>query len=298
MSLQSDDTPSNFFHISVLPEEVLTGLNIVPYGHYLDLTVGGGGHSSLILNADKTVRLTAIDQDENAIQAASQKLASERDRIEFWQGNFAEFDPGTTGYDGILADLGVSSTQFDQAERGFSFRFEAPLDMRMNPQQDLKASDIINHYSEKDLADIFFHYGEERLSRRIARRIVERRPLQTTTELANLIISAMPGQKKRWRIHPATRVFQSLRIVVNQELDVLETLLKTAPNWLKPQGRLCIISFHSLEDRMVKHAYRQHEALKIITKKPLQATEEEESINPRSRSAKLRVAEKISPEKA
>ncbi|MEM9136125.1 MAG: 16S rRNA (cytosine(1402)-N(4))-methyltransferase RsmH [Cyanobacteria bacterium P01_F01_bin.42] len=296
MSVLPQENPSEFFHLPVLPEAVMTGLEIRPHGHYLDVTVGGGGHSSLILRADDTVRLTALDQDEQAIRAASQTLAPFGDRVQFRQGNFATYDPGKQKFDGILADLGVSSTQFDQAERGFSFRFDAPLDMRMDQGQDLSAVDIINHYSEKDLADIFFHYGEERLSRRIARRIVERRPLQTTSDLANTVLSAMPTTKKRWRIHPATRVFQALRIAVNRELEVLDDLLKRAPNWLTPQGRLCIISFHSLEDRRVKHAFRGHPALKIITKKPLQASAEEESLNPRSRSAKLRVAEKIAPE--
>jgi len=285
--------PSDLIHISVLPQQVIEGLQLKPGGHYLDLTVGGGGHSSLILASDESVRVTALDQDISALKAAGETLSVYGDRVQFWQGNFADFDPEDQKFDGILADLGVSSTQFDQADRGFSFRFEAPLDMRMNRDQDLSAADIINHYSEKDLADIFFNYGEERLSRRIARRIVERRPLYTTTELANAVISSMPGNNnKRWRIHPATRVFQSLRIAVNQELEVLDTLLETAPQWLAPQGRLCIISFHSLEDRRVKYAFRSHDTLKIITKKPLQATPEEESVNPRSRSAKLRVAEK------
>lgn len=286
--------PSDFFHIAVLPQEVIAGLQLKPGGHYLDVTVGGGGHSSLILGMDDSVRVTALDQDHNALKAAGETLKDSGDRVQFWQGNFSEFDPGEQQFDGILADLGVSSTQFDQAERGFSFRFEAPLDMRMNQDQDLNAADIINHYSEKDLADIFFNYGEERLSRRIARRIVQRRPLHTTTELANTVISAMPSSNKRWRIHPATRVFQSLRIAVNQELEVLDTLLEQAPQWLAPQGRLCIISFHSLEDRRVKYAFRNDDTLKIITKKPLQATPEEKSVNPRSHSAKLRVAEKIS----
>jgi len=189
-------------------------------------------------------------------------------------------------------DLGVSSAQFDIADRGFSFRHTAPLDMRMNQQQALTAAEIINTWDEVDLANLFYTYGEERLSRRIARRIVERRPFQTTTDLAEAIFHSVPRSYRYGRIHPATRVFQALRIAVNAELTVLETLLKVAPTWLKPGGRLAIISFHSLEDRLVKHAFRASPELRVLTKKPIQPTEQEVQQNPRARSAKLRVGER------
>ena len=191
------------------------------------------------------------------------------------------------------ADLGVSSPQLDRPERGFSFRHQGALDMRMDPTQDLTAEDLVNHGSERELADIFYNYGEERLSRRIARRIVERRPFQTTTALANAISSSVPGKYRHGRIHPATRVFQALRIAVNRELDVLEQLIEVAPSWLAPAGKLAIISFHSLEDRRVKHGMRNHEQLKVLTKKPIIASDEEVRRNPRARSAKLRLAERV-----
>ena len=211
----------------------------------------------------------------------------------FWQGNFAEFSSFDQGFDGILADLGVSSPQLDRPERGFSFRHQGALDMRMNPTQSLTAADLVNHSSERELADIFYHYGEERLSRRIARRIVERRPFQTTTMLADAIASSVPAKYRHGRIHPATRVFQALRIAVNRELEVLEQLVKISPTWLNPGGKLAIISFHSLEDRRVKHGLRDHEQLKVLTKKPIIAGEEEIRRNPRARSAKLRLAERL-----
>jgi 16S rRNA (cytosine1402-N4)-methyltransferase len=288
-----EEQATAFVHIPVLSQEVLQGLIIRPGGRYLDATVGGGGHSRLILAAAPDVSLVAIDQDEQAIAAAKLKLSEYSDRVQFWRGNFSAYKSAGATFDGILADLGVSSVQFDIPERGFSFRHTAPLDMRMNRQQPLTAADIINSWEEAKLADIFFTYGEERLSRRIARRIVEKRPFQTTTELADTIFHSVPRAYRYGRIHPATRVFQALRIVVNQELSVLETLLKEAPTWLKPGGRLAIISFHSLEDRIVKHAFRESPTLTVITKKPIQPTDEEIEGNPRSRSAKLRVAEKV-----
>jgi 16S rRNA (cytosine1402-N4)-methyltransferase len=284
---------SDFHHISVLPQEVLDGLIIKPDGLYLDATVGGGGHSRLILQADPSVRLVTVDQDESAIAAARTNLSEFGDRVTFWHGNFSNFDPQGQQFDGVLADLGVSSAQFDIPERGFSFRHEAPLDMRMDQSQDLTAADIVNHWDETDLANLIYNYGEERLSRRIARKILEQRPFQTTTELAEAISYCVPRKYRYGRIHPATRTFQALRIAVNHELDVLETLLQKAPDWLAPGGRLAIISFHSLEDRMVKHSLKQNHSLKVITKKPITAAEEELEDNPRSRSAKLRVAEKL-----
>ncbi|NEQ23638.1 MAG: 16S rRNA (cytosine(1402)-N(4))-methyltransferase RsmH [Microcoleus sp. SIO2G3] len=282
-----------FVHIPVLGTEVVEGLAVRSNGHYLDATVGGGGHSRLILEAAPDVRITAIDQDEHAIQAAQAKLAEFGDRVQFHRTNFAEFAP-IEQFDGIIADLGVSSAQFDTGDRGFSFRLEAPLDMRMDQRQELTAADVINTWEEAKLADIFFHYGEERLSRRIARRIVERRPFQTTTELSEAIAYSVPRSYRYGRIHPATRVFQALRIAVNQELAVLETFLQQAPTWLKPEGRIGIISFHSLEDRLVKHAFKDSLLLEVLTKKPIVPQETELEANSRSRSAKLRFARRVS----
>ncbi|MBT9316426.1 16S rRNA (cytosine(1402)-N(4))-methyltransferase RsmH [Leptothoe spongobia] len=283
---------SDFVHQSVLATEVLAGLAPKPHGYYLDATVGGGGHSRLILETDPTIRLMAVDQDPNALNAARQNLEEFEERVTFWHGNFSEFSSSELVFDGILADLGVSSPQLDRPERGFSFRLQGALDMRMNPTQELTAADLVNHGSERELADIFYHYGEERLSRRIARRIVERRPFQTTTALADVIAASVPGKYRHGRIHPATRVFQALRIAVNRELDVLERLIEVAPNWLVSGGKLAIISFHSLEDRRVKHGMRGHEHLKVLTKKPIIASDEELRRNPRARSAKLRLAER------
>lgn len=291
MNLSIEDGPA-FVHIPVLSQELVEGLAVRPGGHYLDATVGGGGHSQLILAT--AGQLTAIDQDQQALAAARLALAPFADRTQFHHTNFAEFDPGSQRFDGIIADLGVSSVQFDQGDRGFSFRQTAPLDMRMNQQQDLTAAELINDWDEAEIARILFLYGEERLSRKIARRIVERRPLHTTTELADLIFHAVPPSYRYGRIHPATRTFQALRIAVNRELEVLETFLKTAPCWLKPTGRIVMISFHSLEDRLVKHAFKDSELLRVVTKKPIVPTEAEMKENGRSRSAKLRIAERLS----
>jgi len=292
--LNATDAPA-FVHVPVLSRELVEGLAVQSGGHYLDATVGGGGHSRLILAAAPAVCITALDRDGDAIAAARTTLAPYDNQVHFWQGNFADYDPGIQRFDGILADLGVSSAQLDRPERGFSFRHAAALDMRMDRQQSLTAADIVNHWDATKLADLFYTYGEERFSRRIARRIVERRPFQTTTELAGAIASSIPystrGQSAR-RLHPATRVFQALRIAVNQELTALETFLDSAPYWLKPGGRIGIISFHSLEDRRVKHRLRACPDLNILTKKPIQAQPEEQKQNPRSRSAKLRLAEK------
>ena len=283
-----------FSHVPVLSRELIEGLNIHAGGHYLDATAGGGGHSELILAAAPDVQVTAIDRDASAIAAAKVKLEQYGDRVHFWQGNFAEYEPKSILFDGIIADLGVSSAQFDIPERGFSFRHTADLDMRMDRRQSLTAAEVINHWKEAQLADTFYKYGEERLSRQIARRIVEQRPFQTTTQLAEAIAHSVPRKYRYGRIHPATRVFQALRIVVNQELDSLETFLNRAPNWLKPEGRIGIISFHSLEDRIVKHTLRDSPLLRILTKKPIIAQEQELEKNPRSRSAKLRFAERVS----
>jgi len=288
-----DSIGSGFAHIPVLSQAVLEGLAVHPDGHYLDATVGGGGHSRLILAAAPKVQVTALDQDEQAIAAAQEALATFGDRVQWQHTNFADYDPAGQLFDGILADLGVSSAQFDIPERGFSFRHEAPLDMRMDRGRSLTAATVINGWEEKKLADIFFTYGEERLSRRIARRIVEQRPFETTTDLAEAIAHAVPRAYRYGRIHPATRVFQALRITVNQELTVLETFLDRAIDWLKPGGRIVLISFHSLEDRIVKHKLKESPLLKVLTKKPMLPSEEEVAQNSRARSAKLRIAERL-----
>ena len=283
-----------FVHVPVLSRELIEGLAVRPSGHYLDATVGGGSHSRLILSAAADVRVTAVDRDEQAIAAAKNQLVSYGDRVQFSQVNFAYYEPYKVLFDGIIADIGVSSAHLDIAERGFSFRQSAALDMRMDRRQSLTAAEVINHWDEIQLADIFFKYGEERLSRRIARRVVEQRPFHTTTELAEAIAHCVPRQYRYGRIHPATRVFQALRIVVNEELTSLETFLNRAPNWLYPGGRIAIISFHSLEDRLVKNALRSSEILQVLTKKPITPQADELEQNPRSRSAKLRIGIRVS----
>lgn len=287
-------TTGTFNHLSVLSRELIEGLNIIPGGQYLDATAGGGGHSELILNNKENIKLLAIDRDETAIAAAKARLAMYYpQQLEFWQGNFADYQPDNMLFNGIIADLGVSSPQLDVAERGFSFRAEAPLDMRMDRSQRITAQDIVNHWKEVSLADLIYTYGEERFSRRIAKKIVQQRPFRTTTDLAQAIASTVPGKYRHGRIHPATRTFQALRIEVNQELKSLEKFIEVAPNWLKPDGIIGIISFHSLEDRIVKHRFRDHEMLKVITKKPIVAQSDEQRENSRSRSAKLRFASRI-----
>jgi 16S rRNA (cytosine1402-N4)-methyltransferase len=284
----------NYQHISVLTQAVLDNLQIKDGGHYLDCTCGGGGHSLAILQGGKDIWLTAIDQDQEALTATKNRLVNYQERVHLWHGNFSEFRPieGQL-FDGIIADLGVSSHQIDRPERGFSFRHSAPLDMRMNARQSLTCAHIINHWSEVDLANLIYEYGEERYSRRIARQIVQSRPLSTTTELAELIWQAVPSSYRHGAIHPATRTFQALRIAVNGELEHLRKWLERAPNWLKSQGRIAIISFHSLEDRIIKYELRQDNRLRVITKKPIVPDISEITANPRSRSAKLRVAERI-----
>ena len=284
---------NTFSHHSVLSRELIAGLNINPQGHYLDATAGGGGHSELILNHGENIRLLAIDRDETAIAATKVRLARYYpQQLDFWQGNFADYQPGNLLFEGIIADLGVSSPQLDVPERGFSFRNVAPLDMRMDRSDGITAAEIVNHWKEVSLADLIYEYGEERFSRRIAKKIVQQRPFQTTTDLATAIASTVPGKYRHGRIHPATRTFQALRIEVNQELKSLEKFIDHAPSWLKPGGIIGIISFHSLEDRIVKHRFRGSELLEVITKKPITAQPDEQRDNPRSRSAKLRFAQK------
>lgn len=284
----------SFYHIPVLAEALIAGLEIRAGGCYLDCTVGGGGHSLLILEAAENVQLVAIDRDLNAIAAAQSKLQAYPSQVQFWHGNFSDYiPPQGLLFDGIIADLGVSSAQLDNFDRGFSFREAGALDMRMDCSQSLTAADLINYSGETELANIFYEFGEERLSRRIARTIVEQRPFQTTTQLAEAISHCVPKSYRYGRIHPATRVFQALRIVVNQELESLKKFLSRSPTWLKADGIVGAISFHSLEDRLVKHTFREDERLKVLTKKPIIATDREMSANPRSRSAKLRFARKI-----
>lgn len=280
-----------FVHVSVLREELVDGLGLKSGGNYLDVTLGGGGHTELILQRLPDVTVTGVDRDEMAIAAASARLKEFGDRLKIVRSNFAEFNPLGEKFDGIIADLGVSSAQFDQGDRGFSFRMDAPLDMRMDQRQELSAADIVNRYDEKVLADLIYEYGEERFSRRIARKIIEKRPITTTKELEEIAFYSYPPKARKGKIHPATRTFQALRIVVNGELDALKSLLEKAPHWLKPSGKIGIISFHSLEDRLVKNTFRQQGDLRILTKKPIIATEAEVDQNPRARSAKLRFAQ-------
>lgn len=287
----------HYHHVSVLSRELMEGLAIQEGGLYLDATVGGGGHSELVLAFPET-RVIAIDRDRQALTAAQARLQETYgDRIQFWQGNFADYDPGPQKFHGIFADLGVSSAQLDQPERGFSFRHEAALDMRMDQTYPRTAADLVNRSKEKELADIFYYYGEERHSRRIAKHIVNCRPFETTTQLADAIAAILPrhqtGRTRGTSIHPATRVFQALRIAVNEELKSIETFLTRAPHWLHPGGRIAAISFHSLEDRIVKHTLRGTECLRVLTRKPIQAQPDELRENPRSRSAKLRIAEHL-----
>ncbi|MGB5769717.1 MAG: 16S rRNA (cytosine(1402)-N(4))-methyltransferase RsmH [Crocosphaera sp.] len=289
----SEQPVSPDIHVPVLCLELMTGLSIEPRGHYLDATMGRGGHTRLILESFPDVTVTGIDLDEEAIAVTHTFLSDiGGDRFQVWQGNFADYPGKIAEFNGIIADLGVSSPQFDVAERGFSFRHEAPLDMRMNRQQSLTAAEIINHWDQTSLADLFYQYGEERRSRSIARRLVQQRPFYTTTELAKAIALAFPPKQRYGRIHPATRVFQALRIAVNDELGSLERFLEKAPHWLKPGGRIGIISFHSLEDRRVKYSFRDSLLLDIVTKKPIIPQPEEQEKNPRSRSAKLRFAQR------
>ncbi len=279
---------SDFSHTPVLFEEILLGLAPQPGGLYLDATLGRAGHTRGILTSQSTARVVTIDRDGGAIELAQQVLEGFGPRVQFWQGNFADFAPGPLRFDGVIADLGVSSPQLDDPLRGFSFRQTSPLDMRMDQTQELTAATVVNTWDQQALAAAFFTYGEERFSRRIARQIVQRRPLQTTTDLVQVVQSAVPGGHQR--IHPATRVFQALRIVVNQELAALETFLARAPHWLKPGGKLGVISFHSLEDRIVKHRFRDSPLLEVLTRKPITPQAAELQANPRSRSAKLRWA--------
>lgn len=288
-----------FEHVPVLAEALLAGLAPLAGllverpggGTLIDCTLGGGGHSGLLLQAHPGLRVVGLDQDPSARAAAAERLAPFADRVAIVATNFADFTPAEPAV-AVLADLGVSSPQLDVAERGFSFRLPGPLDMRMNPERGETAGELLDRLEESELADLIYAYGEERLSRRIARRIKEQGPWasRTTAELAYGVAGCYPPAARRGRIHPATRTFQALRIAVNDELGVLDRLLQKAPDWLVPGGLLAIISFHSLEDRRVKTAFLADERLERLTRKAIQASPEEAEANPRSRSARLRIA--------
>ncbi len=306
-----------FKHVSVLLEECLEGLNIREDGIYVDCTLGGAGHTGEILKQLKNGKLIGIDQDQDALKNAREKL-KDYPQVTLVHDNFEHLKVilerlAPEGVDGILMDLGVSSYQLDQGERGFSYMQDAPLDMRMNREDELSAYDIINTYDEVSLTRIIRDYGEENWAKRIAEFIVKRResgPIETTLELVDIIKRAIPAKARRDGPHPAKRTFQAIRIEVNRELAIIRQTILDAVDGLKPEGRLAIITFHSLEDRIVKNAYREllnpcdcpksmpcicgkKPTVKVLTKKPILPSEEEINVNPRSRSAKLRVLEKI-----
>ena len=309
-----------FHHISVLLNECIDNLNIRPDGIYVDGTMGGGGHSLEIAKRLTTGRLICIDQDPNAHEAAGKRLAEYKDRITFVRDNFGNIKSildswGIEKIDGMLLDIGVSSHQLDEAERGFSYQQDAPLDMRMNPDRPFSAYDVVNGYDEDELDRVIFTYGEERWARRIAQFIVKEReakPIETTGELVDIIKKAVPKGARKDGPHPAKRTFQAIRIEVNGELEVLQRAIDDVAARLAVGGRLCIITFHSLEDRIVKEAFRKQENPcicppqfpvcvcgkkplgRVITRKPILPSKEELEENPRSRSAKLRVLEGIS----
>ena len=310
---------SEFYHVSVLLEECIDGLNIKPDGIYVDGTLGGAGHSTQIVKRLTTGRLIGIDRDPVALKAACERLAPYGDRVTLVHSNFCEIaqvlkDLNIDGVDGILLDLGVSSPQLDDAERGFSYMNDAPLDMRMNGEDALSAYEVVNTWSYEELRRILFDYGEERYAPRIADAICRRReekPIRTTLELVDIIRSAMPAAALREKQHPAKRSFQAIRIAVNDELGSVETVMRDAIPCLNPGGRLAIITFHSLEDRIVKNGMAEaakgcicppsfpvcvcgkKPKVKLISRKPIVSGDEELERNPRARSAKLRICEKL-----
>ncbi|MBQ6000124.1 MAG: 16S rRNA (cytosine(1402)-N(4))-methyltransferase RsmH [Clostridia bacterium] len=306
-------------HVPVLLHEAVEALSVKPSGIYIDGTMGGGGHSLAIARQLTQGRLIGIDKDEYAHRRAGERLAQVLDRMTFVRDDFSNLEQildrlQIERFDGLLLDLGVSSFQLDDAERGFSYSKEAPLDMRMDRTAPLTAETVVNTYGEEQLANLIFRYGEERYSRRIAAAIVKQRqqaPIATTTQLAALIASAMPAAARREAQHPAKRTFQALRIEVNHELDGIEQTLRTAASRLNPGGRICVITFHSLEDRIVKETFAslaqgctcpkefpvcicgKKPVVRLVGRKPVTPGQKELSENPRSRSAKLRVAEKL-----
>jgi len=307
---------THIVHDPVLPREVLAGLAILPGGIYVDGTLGEGGHSRLILEREPACRVIAFDQDEAILAIARRRLAPYGDRFMAICSNFESMAEalhanGVQAVNGILLDLGISSFHYESSGRGFSFQKNEPLDMRLGTSARASASEVVNGYAEKELVRIFREYGEERYAGRIARAIVEARPIVTSDRLAALISRAVPASYAHERIHPATRVFQAIRIEVNRELEVLENVLGQTVDLLLPGGRLCVISFHSLEDRIVKRFMRENEPhcvcppraprctcgcpgrLRAVHRKAIAADDQEVAQNPRSRSAKLRVAERI-----
>lgn len=293
----------SFAHLPVLADAVRQGFAALPPApagappRLIDATLGGGGHSALLLADHPHLRVIGLDQDPTARAAAAEHLAPFAQRLTIVATNFAAFHPDGP-VQGVLADLGVSSPQLDRPERGFSFRADGPIDMRMNPEAGEPAAALLDQLEEGPLADLLFQLGEERLSRRIARRLVAERAERpwaerSTAELAYAIGGCYPPAARRGRIHPATRSFQALHIAVNDELGALDELLRRAPDWLAPGGLLAIISFHSLEDRRVKRAFLDDPRLERVSRKALVAEEDEREANPRSRSAKLRVARRL-----
>lgn len=286
-------------HTPVLLAETLDFLQPKSGGIYVDGTLGLGGHTQAILKLNGPEgRVIAFDWDENAINLASKRLAEFQNRLTIVRKNFAELNLGLTELgvskiDGLLIDIGLSSLQLDQGERGFSFQRDEPLDMRMDTRRELTAADLLARCTEEELADIFYYYGEEKQARRIASEIVKERKIEvvrTSKQLSNIVAHSVPRRFHPKKIHVATKVFQGLRIAVNAELENLSTVIDESVSFLKPGARFCAITFHSLEDRMVKRKFRDHKDLEVITTKPVIASAEEVRANSRSRSAKLRVA--------
>ncbi len=294
--MNAADSAPGPHHLAVLPAEVMHYLAPAPGQVHVDGTVGAGGHTRLLAErVGPGGRVIGLDQDATMLELARPRL--EGLPVTFVRANFDRLrdvldEQGVRGVDGVLADLGFCSDQMDAPERGFSFQHDGPLDMRLDPERGEPASALLRRLNERDLADLFWEYGEERHSRRVARKIVETRkraPLETTGQLAELVRRCVPRGRRR-DFDPATRVFQALRIAVNDELGALDRLLAALPDCLRPGGRAVLISFHSLEDRRVKQAFRNDPRWEVLTKKPVEATEEEMRNNPRARSAKLRAA--------
>ena len=287
-------------HVPVLARETIDFLNVRPEGIYIDATLGAGGHAQEILRRLARGKLLGVDRDPQALEVARSRLAGFGEKLIMRHGNFSQIDAlhaasGLPLADGVIADLGLSSMQLDDASRGFSFNLTGPLDMRMDPSSGTTAADLVNHASERELADIFFKLGEERHSRRIARAIVKARPYRLTTELAQVVTRAIPSRAGLHHLHPATRSFMALRLAVNAERENLEQFLDGVLTVLRPGGRVVILSFHSLEDRPVKQAFRRWQdegQASILTRKAVRPGDEEVQINPRARSARLRAAEK------